>query len=171
MATPRVLLVTGAYYPEISAAGVVCRAVAAALDGRVRFSVVTTAVDPSLPAVEVVDDVPVYRVPVDVRSRVSKAGAAARLVWRLAERRQAFDLLHLHGCSRKNVAATLVARTLGKSIVLTLHTAGQDEPQIVRRTSHLGYWALTSADRVLSVSPYLSDRYRVAGLPEARLRL
>jgi glycosyltransferase involved in cell wall biosynthesis len=171
MATPRVLLVTGAYYPEISAAGVVCRTVAASLKGRVRFSVVTTAVDPSLPAVEVVDDVPVYRVPVDVRSRVSKASAAARLVWRLAERRQAFDLLHLHGCSQKNVAATIVARTLGKPIVLTLHTAGQDEPQIVRRKSRPEYWALTSADRVLSVSPYLSDRYRDAGLPEARLRL
>jgi len=166
-----VLLVTGAYYPEISAAGVVCRAVAAALDRRVRFSVVTTAVDPSLPAVEVVDDVPVYRVPVDVRSRVSKASAAARLVWRLVERRQAFDLLHLHGCSQKNVAATLVARTLRKPIVLTLHTAGQDEPQIVRGKSQAEYWALTSADRVLSVSPSLSDRYRDAGLPEARLRL
>jgi glycosyltransferase involved in cell wall biosynthesis len=171
MATPRVLLVTGAYYPEISAAGVLCRAVAAALDGRVRFSVVTTAVDPTLPATEVVDDVPVYRVPVDVRSGVSKAGAAARLVWRLAERRYAFDLLHLHGCSQKNVPATLVARTLGKPIVLTLHTAGQDEPQVVRRKSRLGYWALTSADLVLSVSSYLSDRYRDAGLPEARLRL
>ena len=171
MSTPRVLLVTGAYYPEIGTAGVVCRAVAAALDGRVRFSVVTTAVDPTLPATGVVDDVPVYRVPVDVRSGMSKAGAAARLVWRLAERRHAFDVIHLHGCSQKNVAATLVARALGAPIVLSLHTAGQDEPEAVRRTSRLGYWAFTSADLVLSVSPYLSDRYRDAGLPEARLRL
>lgn len=171
MATPRVLLVTGAYYPEIGTAGVLCRAVAAALAGRVRFSVVTTAVDPALPLTEVVDDVPVYRVPVDVRSPMSKATAAARLVWRLAERRHAFDLVHLHGCSQKNVAVTVVARALRTPIALTLHTAGQDEPQIVRRRSRLGYWALTSADLVLSVSPYLSDRYRDAGLPEARLRL
>ena len=171
MFTPRVLLLTGAYYPEISAAGVLCRAVAAALDGRVRFSVVTTALDPALPAAEVVEDVPVYRVPVDVRSGLSKARAAARLVWRLVERRHAFDVLHLHGCSQKNVPATLVARTLGIPIVVTLHTAGQDEPEVVRQKSRLGYWALTSADLVLSVSPYLSARYRDAGLPEARLRL
>jgi glycosyltransferase involved in cell wall biosynthesis len=171
MPTPRVLLLTGAYYPEISAAAVLCRAVAASLDGRVRFSVVTTAVDPALPAAEVIEDVPVYRVPVDVRSRLSKARAAARLVWRLVECRHTFDVLHLHGCSQKNVPATLVARALGIPIVLTLHTAGQDEPEVVRQKSRLGYWAFRSADLVLSVSPYLSARYRDGGLSEARLRL
>src|SRR2546427_10141536 len=79
---PRVLLVTGAYYPEISAAGVQCRAVAAALGGRVRFSVLTTSVDRSLPATDRVDDVIVHRVTIDVRSRLSKARAAVRLVAR-----------------------------------------------------------------------------------------
>ena len=80
---PRVLLVTGADHPEISAAGVQCRAVAAALGGRARFSVLTTAVNPALAAVESVDDVVVYRVHVDVRSRASKAGAMIRFVGRL----------------------------------------------------------------------------------------
>ena len=172
MATaPRVLLVTGAYYPEISAAGVQCRAVAAALGGRVRFSVMTTAVDRSLPATDTVDDVIVHRLAVDVRSRRSRADAAVRLVARGLRAVQSCDVVHLHGCSRKNVPATALARLLGKRIVLTLHTAGQDEPLVVRRGGRLAYWAFKSADLVLSVSPYLSARYREADLPGERLRL
>jgi len=168
---PRVLLVTGAYYPEISAAGVQCRAVAAALGGRVRFSVMTTAVDRSLPATDTVDDVIVHRLAVDVSSRRSTVGAAVRLVARGLRAIQSCDVVHLHGCSRKNVPTTALARLLGKRIVLTLHTAGQDEPLVVRRGGRLAYWAFKSADLVLSVSPYLSARYREADLSEERLRL
>jgi glycosyltransferase involved in cell wall biosynthesis len=166
-----VLLVTGAYYPEISAAGVQCRAVAAALGGRVRFSVLTTVVDSSLPATDMVDDVIVHRVRIDVRSRLSKAGAAVRLVVSGLRAVQSCDVVHLHGFSRKNVPMTVLARLLGKRLVLTLHTAGQDEPQVVRRRGRLAYWAFRSADLVLSVSPYLSARYREADLPGERVRL
>jgi glycosyltransferase involved in cell wall biosynthesis len=166
-----VLLVTGAYYPEISAAGVQCRAVAAALGGRVRFSVLTTVADSSLPATDTVDDVIVHRVRIDVRSRLSKAGAAVRLVASGLRAVQSCDVVHLHGFSRKNVPMTGLARLLGKRLVLTLHTAGQDEPQVVRRRGRLAYWAFRSADLVLSVSPYLSARYREADLPGERVRL
>ena len=168
---PRVLLVTGAYFPEISAAGVQCRAVAAALGGRVRFSVLTTSVDRSLPATDRVDDVIVHRVTIDVRSRLSKASAAVRLVARGLPAVQSCDVVHLHGFSRKNVPTTALARLLGKRLVLTLHTAGQDEPQVVRRLGRLAYWAFRSAHLVLSVSPYLSARYREADLPGERVHL
>lgn len=171
MPFPRVLLVTGAYYPEISAAGVQCRAVAAALRDRVRFSVLTTAVDPSLPSHEIVDEVHVYRVAVDVRRLLSKARASVGFVGWIARLRQSIDIVHLHGFSQKNVPVTLMARAFRKPIVLTLHTAGQDEPQIVLGRGRLDYWAFTSADLVLSVSPYLSARYLEAGLSADRLRL
>ena len=65
--TPSVLLVAGAYYPEISAAGLQCQAVAAALKGRARMSVLVTAVDASLPAGETIDGVSVHRLTIDVR--------------------------------------------------------------------------------------------------------
>jgi glycosyltransferase involved in cell wall biosynthesis len=169
-AVPRVLLVTGAYYPEISASGIQCRTVAAALGDRVRFSVLTTALDAALPSVEVVDGVTVYRVPVDVRSRISKTIATVRLVGRLAGTGRSIDVFHVHGFSRKNVPVALMARLFRKPIVQTLHTAGQDEPDAIRRRGSLASWAFTSADLVLSVSPYLSRRYCDAGLPPARLR-
>jgi L-malate glycosyltransferase len=168
---PRVLLITGAYFPEISAAGVQCRAVAAALRGRARFSVLTTAVNPALAGVDTVDDVLVRRVSVDVRSRASKAGAMAAFIWRVLQASRACDLIHVHGFSQKNLPASALARLLGKPLVQTLHTAGQDEPQTIRRRGRLAYWAFGSAALVLCVSRDLIARCRAADLPAARLRL
>jgi len=170
-AAPSVLLVTGAYYPEISAAGVQCRAVAAALRGRARFSVLTTAVTPSLAVTEMVDDVLVHRVRVDVRSWLSKAAASARLGACLLRVARSCDVIHLQGFSLKNVPTTALAKLFRKPLVLTLHTAGQDEPQVVQQRGWLAYWAFTSADLVLSVSPYLSARYSEAGVVDQEVRL
>ena len=161
----RVLLVTGAYYPEISAAGVQCRAVAAALRGRVECSVVTTSVDPALAATEIIDGVTVHRVVLDRRHRLSKVRASLRLVACLLTAGRRCDVVHIHGVSQKNVPTTVLARWLGKPLVLTLHTSGQDEPAAVRRLGRMAYRAFMSADLVLSVSPSLSERYREASGP------
>jgi glycosyltransferase involved in cell wall biosynthesis len=158
----RVLFVTGAYYPEISAAAVQCRAVAAALRGRVDFSVVTTAVDPALAATEMVDGVTVHRVALDRRHPLSKVRASARLATSLWRAGRASDVIHIHGVSQKNLPAALVARWLSKPLVLTLHTSGQDEPDVVRRRGRLAYWAFMSPALVLAVSPSLSDSYHEA---------
>src|SRR4051812_22136971 len=161
----RVLFVTGAYYPEISAAGVQCRSVAAALRGRALCSVVTTAVDPELPASEMVEGVTVYRVALDTRHRLTKIRASLRLVTCLLKAGRHCDVVHIHGVSRKNIVTTVLARWLGRPLVLTLHTSGQDEPHAVRRLGRLAYRAFMSADLVLSVSPSLRERYREASGP------
>ena len=83
----------------------------------------------------------VHRVDVDVGSRVSKVRASLRLVTACCGRRGACDVVHIHGFSQKNVPTTVLARLLGKPLVLTLHTSGQDEPQAVRRRGRLAYWA------------------------------
>jgi glycosyltransferase involved in cell wall biosynthesis len=168
---PRVMQITGAYYPEISAAAIQCRALAAALKGRARFSVLATAVDRDLPVVDQVDGITVYRVPVDVRSAWSKTAASIRLVTRLVRARKSFDLIHLHGVSQKNLAVMLAARCLGKPVVLTLHTAGQDEPQAVRARGGAAFRAFAAADLVVGVSPYMTTRYAEAGLPARRYRM
>jgi glycosyltransferase involved in cell wall biosynthesis len=166
-----VLLVTGAYYPEISAAGIQCRAMAAVLRDQVRFGVLTTAIDPSLPASEVLDGIPVYRIVVDVRSRWSKATATLRLLRRLLQISRDFAIVHLHGFSQKNVPVTWLARLTGKRVVLTLHTSGQDEPDAVRRSGPIAYRSFLTADVVLAVSPGLRDAYVRAGVSPERVRL
>jgi len=168
---PRVLLVTGAYYPEISAAAVQCRAVAAAIGDRAELSVLTTAVDPALPSRDNVDGRPVARILVDVARGGSTAVASVRLVRRLLQASGTYDMIHVHGFSRKNVPVSLLARLLGKPVVLTLHTAGQDEPAFVRRKGRLAAWAFESARATMAVSPDLVTRWRAAGLPGDRIRL
>ncbi len=171
MTAPSILLVAGAYYPEISAAGLQCRAVARALGSRARMSVLVTAVDPSLPPREVVDGVPVTRVTVNVRSRTAKAGASLKMMAKLASVLPAADVVHVHGFSQKNVPVTLMAAAMRKPLVLTLHTSGQDEPQSAAARGRLAGWAFRSAALTLPVSANLARRCEDAGIPRDRIRL
>jgi len=165
------MLVTGAYYPEISAAAVQCRAVASALRGRADVSVLTTGVDPALPGESIVDGVAVHRVHVDVASRASKIAASMRLAMHLLHARRRYGIIHVHGFSQKNVPVAILARLLGKRLVLSLHTAGQDEPRAAARRGRIASWAFTSPDLVLSVSPDLVARWDAEQLPQDRIRL
>jgi len=166
-----VLMVTGAYDPEISSGGLQCQTMARAIGRRASIRILTTAVDRDLPAHAVVDEVPVTRVHIDVGSRRSRMSATRRMLAALAKLVPASDVVHIHGCSSKNVPVTLAARTAGRPIVLSLHTAGQDEPDAVKARSTLEWWAFRTADRVLSVSPKLVDAYLAAGLPATRIAL
>jgi glycosyltransferase involved in cell wall biosynthesis len=169
--TPSVLLVAGAYYPEISAAGLQCQAVAAELRGRARLSVLVTAVDSRLAGVEAVDGVTVHRLRIDVRSGASKAGATVRLVAALARLLPRVDVVHVHGVSQKNVPVALMAALFGRPVVLTLHTSGQDEPQAADARGRLAGWAFRSARLILPVSPNLVRRCEEAGVPASQIRL
>ena len=74
-APARVLLVTGAYFPELSSGGLQCQTVARQLAGRVECRVLTTAIDRRAAGAR--DDRwgSVSRIAIDVKSRASKARA------------------------------------------------------------------------------------------------
>jgi glycosyltransferase involved in cell wall biosynthesis len=171
MTSPSVLLVVGAYYPEISAGGLQCQAAAAILKDRARVAVLATAVDPSLPHEETIDGVAVHRLSIDVRSGVSKAGASIRLLAKLVALLPGVDVIHVHGFSQKNLPVALAAKVMGKPVVLTLHTSGQDEPQAAAARGRLGEWAFRSARLILPVSPNLARRCEEAGIPSSKVRL
>jgi glycosyltransferase involved in cell wall biosynthesis len=170
-APARVMLVTGAYFPEISSGGLQCQAVARYLGARARFRVLTTATDPTLPAHETVDGVEVSRVQVDVGSAGSKARAFLALLQELLRRVPRIDAVHLQGFSRKNILIVAIAKLFGRPTVLSLQTAGHDEPQTVAGQGRLASWAFSSHDMYLSVSPRLREQYLRAGLPPGRIRL
>jgi glycosyltransferase involved in cell wall biosynthesis len=165
----RVLMVTGAYFPEISSSGVQCRNMARLLAGRAEVHVLTTAVDPRLPRHDSVDGVPVTRIRVDVRSAVSKVRASRRMFLDLFRMVRQCDLVHLHGYSSKNVLVTAMAKLFRKPIVLSLHTAGFDEPEVIERHGSLALWAFMAADLYLSVSRGLVDTYLAYGMPADRI--
>ena len=65
-------MVTGAYFPELSGAGLQCRSLIQVLKRSADFIVFTTTAQPSLPAAEDIDGVPVFRVPIKPRRLASK---------------------------------------------------------------------------------------------------
>ena len=163
-------MVTGAYYPEISGAGLQCRALVCVLRDLAGFTVLTTTTDRSLPRTGDIDGVPVYRVVIEVSSIWSQFRAAARLSWWFVRLRRRFEVVHLHGFSRKTLLMILLARCFGKRIIQKLTSAGHDDPLSVRRRGRLSYRLYTWADRFLAPSQRLADLYRVSGLPAERLR-
>lgn len=170
-ALPRVLMVTGAYHPEISSGGVQCQNIAQELRGRADVQVLTTSVDPALARHDEVAGIPVTRIRVDVRSGLSKLRAFRRMVidlWRLVRHS---DIVHLHGYSTKNVLVTIIAKMFRKPIVMSLHTAGFDEIEAIERQGSLALWAFLSVDLYLSVSPGLVEKYLAAGMPPERILL
>lgn len=169
MTGPRVLMLTGAYHPEVSGGGMQCRALVHALRSFARFAVLTTCRDPSLPRAADDYGVRVVRVPVGRGSTLAQAAAGLRLAVHLVRLRH--HVLHLHGFSAKSVVALLAARALGRRTVLTVHTAGYDDPesQRRRRLSALRLRLYRGIDRFVAVSPGLRAACVGAGLPPERV--
>jgi glycosyltransferase involved in cell wall biosynthesis len=163
-------MVTGAYYPELSGGGLQARAIVHALADRVAFSVLTTSSNRALPRRAEEDGVSIRRVFVDPRRAGSQLGAAVGLALGFIASARRFEIVNVHGFSRKTILLVVLSRLLGKRFVLTLQTGVHDEPAGVRALGALAYWAYRQADLYLSVSPGLSRAYRDAGLPASRLR-
>ena len=164
-------MVTGAYFPELSGGGLQCRTMIHVLGEWFDFEVLTTCTDPKLPPVQVVEGTLVTRVYVDVSRPMTKVAAACRTVMFFLRRHATFEAVHLHGFSQKSVLVILLAKLLGKRVIITIHTAGTDEPDGVRRLGGLAYWCYSRADRFLAISEAIAANYRAAGLPESRLRI
>jgi glycosyltransferase involved in cell wall biosynthesis len=166
-----VLMVTGAYYPELSGGGLQARGVVHALKDRVDFMVLTTSIHPELPARSSDDGVPVYRIFVHIGRRTSEVLAAVKTIAFFMRGRHRFQIVNVHGFSRKSVLLHRLTRLLGKRFVLTLQTGGHDEPAAARALGHAAFAAYAGADLVISVSPALARAYVDGGLPEAKVRV
>lgn len=167
----RVLMVTGAYWPELSGGGLQCRTMIDALRDRFQFRVFTTCTDRALPGESDVDGVPVHRVYVDLSRRWTKLTAAMRTIGFFRRERHTFDIVHLHGFSQKSVLIVLLARLFKKKIVMTIHTAEHDEVGAARSRGWIAYWAYRQADLYVAISSRIAGNYLAAGLPTTRLRL
>lgn len=164
-------MVTGAYYPEMSGAGLQCRELVRTLHDRVTFTILTTSTDPSLPALGEIDGTQVCRVPVDVSLARSKLNAALSLASIFIRIRSRFDIVHLHGFSQKSLLLILLARLFRKKLVLKLTSVGHDDPISIYRKGCLAFWCYSQADLLVGVSPRLQQLYHSLGMPRGRFCL
>ncbi len=167
---PRVLLVAGAYSPELSSGGLQSAAVARALGPHLDAVVVTTSSDPTLSRQDRVDGVPVSRVYINVNSRLSFVGALLRLTLAVVRLLPGVDVVHIQGYSTKNILIMALARLFGLPVILHLQTARHDEPPAVKAQGRLAWWAFRSATLYLSVSRALTAAAVSAGLPRDKFR-
>ena len=110
------------------------------------------------------------RIGINLKSRRSTIAAAFRMAAALVRLLPRVDVVHVQGFSSKNILITMLAKLLGRPLVLHLQTARHDEPPAVRAQGRLAWWAFSSADLYLSVSPALATSYLAAGLSEGRIR-
>lgn len=164
-------MVTGAYVPEMSGAGLQCRELIRQVRSSVSCAVLTTVVDPALPLEDEQEGIPVFRVRVDPASLWSKIAAAWRITRLLIRERGRFDVLHLHGFSQKTMVAIAVSRLLGKRVVIKLTSVGHDDPVSMRARGAFAWRSYSRADRFFGVSPRFAELYAEAGLPAGRFRL
>jgi glycosyltransferase involved in cell wall biosynthesis len=165
----RVLMVTGAYYPEISSGGLQARLVSAAMRGEAEVRVLTTALDLTTPSYSRVDEVEVTRMHLRSMAVLSKASAVSIVFPDILKLVRWCDVVHIHGVSSKNALITAAARLFRKPVVVSLHTTGADEPEAIRQGGRWSWWAFRSAARYMSVSAGLKQRYLDAGLPPDRI--
>lgn len=166
----RILLIVGAYFPELSAGGLQSRQVARCLAERTESTVLTTATTPNLLAHETVDAIPVSRVRVGQSGVLNTMRATWRLVAELLQLLPRVDLVHIQGFSTKNIPISAMAKLFRRPVVVHLQTSKYDEPEAVRSQGRLAWWALSTADLYLSVSRGLTASYLAAGLPADRIR-
>ena len=167
---PRVLLVAGAYSPELSSGGLQSAALARVLGPRLDAVVLTTSTEPTLRQQDQVDGVPVSRIYIDVNSRLSFLRALAGMAVALLQLLPRVDIAHIQGYSTKNIFIMALAKLFGRPVILHLQTARHDEPPAVKAQGRLAWWAYSTADLYLSVSPGLSASYFAAGLPADKIR-
>lgn len=167
----RVLMVTGAYWPELSGGGLQCRTMIQALRDRYQFEVLTTCTDPALPSASEVEGTRVTRMYVDLSRPITKVRAALSTIAFFRRHGGRFDVVHLHGFSQKSLLIVMLARLLGKKLVLTLHTAEHDEAAAAKQRGWLSYWAYRQMHLYLAISSRMAHNYLAAGLPKMRLRL
>lgn len=170
-ARPGVLMVTGAYMPELSGAGLQCREIVRQLRDAASFMILTTGTDRSLPADDACDGVPVHRVFVDPASAWSKLAAAWRMTRFVVTRRRRFSILHLHGFSQKSIVLVILGVLLRKRIAITLTSVGHDDPISMRTRGRLTYWCYSRARAFFGVSQGFQPLYDASGLPASRFRV
>lgn len=164
-------MVTGAYYPELSGAGLQCRALIGRLRDRVDFTVMTTTADRSLPVNDVQDGVPVHRVYVDPASWRSKMIGTLRFTVAFVRARRRFSIVHLHGFSQKSILFVWLAIAGRKRLAIKMTSVGDDDPVSLYRRGRLTDWSYRKADLFFAISPRFVELSARAGLSPRRFRL
>jgi glycosyltransferase involved in cell wall biosynthesis len=168
---PRVLMLIGAYFPEVSGGGLQCRTLVRALRDYADFTVLTTTRDARLAGLHTVDGVPVHRIHVDPARPVTKLRAFLAFLTTGRRLLRATDVLHFHGLSEKMLLLVPLARAAGVRVLSKMTSVGLDDPASLRGVrGRLLRRALDAAHLHVALSPAMHERFVATGSDPSRLR-
>jgi glycosyltransferase involved in cell wall biosynthesis len=168
---PRVLVVVGAYYPELSGGALQMRQLIRVLGARVECHVLTTSAVGIQQRPGIVDGVPVHRVSVDVLRPGSLARAAVALAVMFVKLAPGIDIVQFTGFSRKSVLLMTLAGALGKRRVIRLTSVGDDDPPAIRARGRLTFAAYRRADVFVGINPRQQELCLTSGIQANRFAL
>ncbi len=133
--------------------------------------VLTTRYRPEYPARDVIEGVPVYRIPPYNLSKLGVIGYYLHFLAYLIFKRRTYDLLHLTWAGWITFLAPGLLGLLGKKTVFTSILYGYDDPGRFRKMRHgkLKLRLMEKTDRILTVSRALYDAWQTYGFSEERL--
>ena len=165
-----VLMVTGVYHPEINGASNQCRQVVNTLKNKVGFKVLTTTRNPNLSSRCKVDGIDVFRILLRNGNMWDYCRAICRFATFFFPQRKNFQIVHLHGFSRKSVLLTFLSRIFHKKIIVKMTLIEHDDPFSMRNRGFLLNYFFTKANAYIAISPELGNLYYRSKIPANRLR-
>ena len=183
---PRVCLLTDSYYPVVGGGEAHARLLCAEFH---RFGVpvfvLTGHKVVASPAFELVDDVPVYRVPPTGYPRLGKYLMLWSSFWRLVRMRREYDVIYVCGIRTLGLVAVKAALLLGKRCVLRSESRGEVSGGFIweKTDGRVNRWLklvfrgpiwlrnlfLKRADAFVSIAPVIRDEYEACGIPLGKI--
>lgn len=184
--SPRICLLTGSFYPVVGGGETHARLLCAELRRRgVDVFVLTRRRVKTTPGYEVVDNIPVHRVPPSGVPRFGKYLMMLPAFARLVRMRAQYDVVYVCGLRILGIVGAAAALLLGKRCVLRSESRGELSGGFIWETIDgrrkpllralfgpaiaLRNVILRKADAFLSISGVIRDEYERCGVPAERI--
>lgn len=186
-APPRIVLLIGAFYPRVGGGETHARLLARELRRLdIPVSVLTRRHDRDLPKVDVVDGVPVRRLPPPGLPRLSKYLMLPGVFIELIRRRSDYDVVYVCGLRVLGLAAVPAARLAGKKVILRSEACGEWSGEFIYagRPTEAGQkklpWPIRllvglrnelylKADRFVAISSVIREEFLRGGIPAGKI--
>ncbi len=162
----KILISIGSFLPEISGGATHVATIIDNLQKEFQFKVFCGCSDFSLAGKNSYQETQVYRIADNLGNIFQRILSAFKVIKGYLAFARECDLLHAHGFTQMNMILMLFAKICGKKIILSLHTAGHDDPFSVAGSAlgRIKTIFFKLPDRIICVGPGLFElckRYKL----------
>jgi glycosyltransferase involved in cell wall biosynthesis len=118
-----------------------------------------------------VDGIDVFRIFVGQRSVFKSFSTVPDFISFFLSNRNEFQIVHLHGFTKKSMLLVLLAKVFRKKVIILLTSVGHDDHQSMKGRGFLINWFFSRADLYVGLSPRFYSIYESMGSKEEHFRL